>query len=563
MGFAPFHLRRWMRHARRYRHIVAVLIKYGFGEIADRLPRRLRIRIGSRARQEGETRAMKLRRPQRVRLMLRELGPTFIKFGQLLSTRPDMISAEYVLELSKLQDRVEPGPFEPIRQLVEEDLGGTLEEKFREFDPEPIAAASIAQVHRAVLRDGRVAAMKVCRPGLRRKLVTECEMIENIADWLGTIHHDSGTIHLPRMVREFTGAVVREADMSIERRNIQRFARNFAHDPTVHVPDVYEDYCSENILAMEYIDGLKPTSVEDLTEAGFDPETIAQRGANFVLRQIFDFGLFHSDPHPGNMLLVGENLVVPLDFGQVARLRQCDRELLSDIVLAIVSRDHEEIIRACRNADLLDDDTDIESLTADSENLISRYYDMPLKDIPLREVITSIFQLIRRHQVHPPPQFTLMLKSLMTIESLANRLDPNFDIIAALQPYARKFRLEQLNPLHRLRHAHRTVRDAMDLAASLPDDARQIIGKIKKGDFQLRVHHEHLVEVSSTLDKASHRVSFALIIAALLVASSMLTPQEGRVLGVVSLQVLGVVGYCFAAVLGIWLLISILRSRRM
>jgi ubiquinone biosynthesis protein len=540
-----------------------VLMKHGLADVVQRLPGKLRFWRHSGSSGETESAGRGKSRPVRVRLALQELGPTFIKLGQMLSTRPDLVPPEYIRELSALQDRVPPSDFTLIRRTIESELGDSIESLFLAFQTEPLAAGSIAQVHRATLQDGREVVLKVCRPDVQQTIRVECEMLENLAEWIGTLNHDSETIDLPRMVREFTEAVSREADMALERQNLQRFADNFADCPTVHIPGYVEEYCTTAILTMEYIDGVKPADLEVLQQAGLDPELLAERGADFVLQQIFEFGVFHSDPHPGNMLMLPENIVAPLDFGQVARLHQGDQELLSELVLAIVDREPGQIVRALDNANMLADATDRDALLSDAQDLMDRYYDLPLKDIPLREVISQMFRLIRRHQLKPPAQFTLMLKSLMTIESLAAHLHPDFDILSALRPYAIRFRLRQLDPRRYFSRLHSTVKDTMELASDLPSDARSILKNIKKGDFKLRVHHEYLEELTHTVDKSSNRISFSLIIAALLVASSMLTPQEGKVLGVVSLQVLGVIGYCIAAVLGLWLLVSILRSRRM
>jgi ubiquinone biosynthesis protein len=559
-----FQFARTLRHAGRYRHILGVLMKYGFEDVVQHLRGRLVFRFGRKAIPRGEKPAPDGRtRPERLRLALQEMGPTFIKLGQLLSTRPDLLPGEYIRELAMLQDHVPPEDASAIRRVVERELDGSVRTLFASFDADPLAAGSIAQVHHAVLKDGREVALKVLRPGVERTLQIECEIIQHIADWLGETSSPVGTLDLPRMADELTGAIQCEVDMTVERNNLHRFDANFRNDPTVRVPQTIEEFCTEDVLTMEYIDGVKPTSAEALRAAGLDPPLLAKRGADFVLRQIFEFGVFHSDPHPGNMFMLPGNVVVAIDFGQVARLRQRDRDLLGDLVLAIVDQEPHQIIRAVETAGLIDDETDTEALLADAEELIDRYYHRPLKDIPLRDVISQIFRLIREHHLRPPAQFTMMLKSLMTIESMAMELDPQFDIIAALKPHARRYKLEQIDPRRLFHRVSHVLRDAGNLAARMPADARVLLAKARKGEFQLRVHHEHLEELTHTLDKSSNRISFALIIAALLVASSMLTPQEGFVLGLVPLQVLGVVGYCVAAVLGFWLLVSILRGRHM
>jgi len=549
---------------RRYRHIMAVLMKYGLEEVAEALRRRVSIRFGEKAgplyvkkAAEGHS------RPARVRLVLEELGPTFIKFGQLLSTRPDLIAAEYVHEFERLQDQVKPDTFERIRAEVEQQLDGKLDDVFASFDPVPLAAGSIAQVHCATTREGDRVAVKVRRPGIVQILHAECEVLEELTAILKATLFEHETIDPQQMVKEFVEAVAKETDLAEERRNQLRFAKSFADDPTVHIARVYEDYCAKGVLTMEYIDGIKPGEPEVMAEHGFDCKVLAQRGAGFVLRQIFDLGLFHADPHPGNFFLLPDNVLAPIDFGQVSRLSSQDRRLFNEIVLAVVDNEASRVVRALGREEMLGENTNVGQLTAEMEQLVDTYRDLPLRSIPFGAMVTQTFDLFRSNHVRPPAQFTLMLKSLVTIEAFARSLDPDFNIMEALKPYARRAALHDLEFKQVLRHVRRAIEDAGDLASRLPDDINAILTKFRQGKFQVRVHHEHLENLSKTVDKGSNRISFALIIAALLVASSMLVPQQGTVLGLFRLQTMGIVGYVIAAIIGVWLIISIIRSGRL
>jgi len=543
---------------------MAVLVKYGFGEVADALRSRLSIRLGERvAPLQVEPTARGHSRAVRVRMALEELGPTFIKLGQLLSTRPDLITHEYIIELEKLQDQVAPQDFDSICTELEKQLGGKIDQIFSDFQQQPIAAGSIAQVHRATTAEGQAVVVKVRRPGIEKKIRAECHILEDLAGLLKVTLFESDTVDPQKMVRELTEAISREVDLSNERRNQLRFVNAFRDDPTVHIPVVYEKYCSEGVLTMEYIDGIRPGDLDRIKNAALDPKIIAARGANFVLKQIFEFGFFHTDPHPGNFFLLPENVLVPLDFGQVAFLSSNDRNLLNEIVLTIVDNEPTRMIQALDKAEMISEKTDIHELTADIEQVLGTYRNLPLRDIPLSKVITQLFDIIRRHNVRPPAQFTLMLKSVMTIENFATRLDPKFDIMRHLKPYARQLSLRSMDPKQLLRNMRKAMLGAQDLASRLPDDVNAIISKFRQGKFLVRIHHEHLENLTKTLDKSSNRISFALIIAALLVASSMLVTQQGWVLGLVNLQTLGIVGYLIAAVIGIWLIISIIRSRHL
>ena len=557
-------IRRTVAHLRRYRHIMAVLMKYGFEEVAGILARQLKIGIGSKAFPSSSRQAIaQTSLARRIRLAMEELGPTFIKLGQLLSTRPDLLPADYIEEFEHLQDQVSPEKIELIRQEIRRQLGASPEELFDEFDPEPIAAASIAQVHRARTKEGQEVVLKIRRPGIVKTLRTELEILQDIAALIKKRRITPETFDPVRMVREFSQAVSKEVDLANERRNQQRFIRNFADDPTVHVPQVFDRYCSEGILTMEYIDGIKPSEIEQLQQAGLEPKEIARRGADFVLKQVFEHGFFHTDPHPGNFLVMAENMLAPLDFGQVGRLSRQDQKLLQYLVVAIVDGDVDKIIVGLERAEVLDDDTDVMELTRDIEEVLSSYAHLPIRDIPFREALTRVFDIIRRHRISPPRDFTLMLKCLMTIESFATDLDSEFQIIEHLKPYARRFTHEEISPRRMFRQMRSAARSASDLAARFPEDASSIITKFRRGRFKIHIHHEHLEELEQTLDSSSNRIAFSVIIAALLIGSSMLVAQEGTVLGLISLEALGIFGYLTATIIGIWLVISIIRSRRL
>lgn len=552
-----FRLRRTVQHLRRYRHILGVLMKYGLDELGGGLRHRLALRLGGlpRSRRAADGRS----RPQRLRLALEELGPTFIKLGQLLSTRPDLLSSEYIFELEKLQDQVAPVSFKMIRQEVTLQLGRPIEELFACFDIEPIAAGSIAQVHRAVTRCGQVVAVKVRRPGIVNIIRTESEILESFA----ALMPKDQVVDPVKLVHEFTEALGHEVNLSQELANLQAFGRNFADDPAVHVPSVVEELCSEGVLTMEFIEGIKPSSQQVLLEAGLEPELVASRGADFILKQVFEYGLFHTDPHPGNLFIMPTNVIAPLDFGQTARLTSGDRDLLGEVILGVVDMNAGRLIRAFARANMLENPAQLPRLRRDLEMMLEVYYGLPIAELPFGKLMTQIFALIREHRVHPPAEFTLMLKSLMTIENLARSLDADFNIIDHLRPYAKRLARQQFNPRRLAKRGQHALRDVINLAENLPDDLHVIIDKIKQGQFQIQFRHEHLDDLVHTMDKSSNRVSFSLVIAGLVIASSLLVPQPGSALGLLRLETLGVVGYVTAAGMGLWLLISILRRGRL
>ncbi|MFW6154334.1 MAG: ABC1 kinase family protein [Planctomycetota bacterium] len=558
-------LRDTVSHIRRYRHIVAVLTKYGFDEVVDTFRHGLVLRLGAKV-MPGRIRRVPpgQSRPRRVRLALEELGPTFIKLGQLLSTRPDIVPTEYITELELLQDRVAPVPFDRIRREIETELARSLDSLFASFDPEPIAAASIAQVHQATTAEGHEVVVKVRRPNIVQRVRVECEILQDLAQLIANTMPEPRTIDPVRMAREFADAVSKEVDLSNEARNQRRFARNFADDATVHIPRIYDSYSTAGVLTMERIRGIKCTDVAALKESALDAKLIADRGAQFILRQVFDHRFFHADPHPGNIFILPDNVLAPIDFGQVARLDEMNRHLLAECILAITDQDVERLIHAMTRAGLMDEATDTRSLAHALDEMLDRYTHTPLAELSLSQAIHQTFGIMREHYIRPPAEFTLMLKSLTTIESLATRLDPEFDLVEHLQPYARRLMLERFSPSRLARLGRRATRDLAELGLAIPQQVNAILSNLKRGQLQVHIEHEHLDKLIQTLDRSSNRVAFALIIAGSVVASSgLVTQEEGNVLGLVRYQTLGIFGYLTAAILGLWLLISIVRSRKL
>lgn len=560
-------MRRWFRFSlkgaveqlRFYRRVLDVLTKYGFEELAAAVGEHLH--LGRHALRGQGAPAKGTTRPERARMALEELGPTFVKLGQLLSTRPDLVPSEYAAEFERLQDGVAPVRFELIRQEVERELGAKIEDRFREFDPKAVAAGSIAQIHRAVTAEGVEVAVKVRRPGVAGMIRGECAMLERLAALIQSHMGSDETVDPVLIVREFARAVAKEVDLSQERRNLLRFQRHFEGDPTVHVPRVYEEYCSQGVLTMEYLRGVKPTNVAELQAAGLDRAVIAQRGADFVLRQVFEFGLFQADPHPGNFFVLPDNVLAPVDFGQVARIAEEGKQLFAEFVQCILDVDSTRLVRAFQRLDMVDERCQVGELARDLDELLEMYHDLPVKEMPFGVMMRQTFDLFRRHHIRPPAEFTLMLKAVITMESLAVSLDGDFRLADRLAPHARRLAVQQRSPRRMWRRTRQSLIEAITLAGDLPGEVRAILRNIKHGRVMVKVHHEHLESLVRTLGQSSDRISFALIIAGLLIGSSFLVTQKDAVLlDLLRLQTLGVLGYLAAAVLGIGLLISILRG---
>jgi len=501
-------------------------------------------------------------RPERLRLAFEELGPTFVKLGQLLSLRPDLVPPEYATELSKLQDEAAPFPSAQAKRIIEGGLGCPLEELFAEFDEEPLAAASLAQVHRALLRDGTEVVLKVQRPGIRDVIRADLIILEDLAGVIARYVPESEPYDPVGTVREFAKTLRRELDFVREGRNMEVFRRNFSGDETIYIPRIFWELTTSEVLTMERIVGIKVTDLEALERAGLDRRQIALNGAKAILKQVFEHGFFHADPHPGNILVLKDNVIAPLDFGMVGRLDRPLQEAIGELLVGIVRKDIERIVRALRELGGLDEGGDLWAFRTDLGDFIDRYYKIPLYRLDVARLLDEAMALVREHRVRLPAGLVMMGKALVIEEGVGRVLYPQFDMITLARPYVRHIVFRRLVSQRELRDWGVVLEEAGRLLKELPEELRSIMGKIRRGELRAQFEHLGLDRLILELDRASNRISFAMIIAALIVGSSLVMQIEvgPRLFG---LPLFGLLGFGFAAVLGFWLVIAILRSGRL
>ncbi len=548
---------------RRYRQILTVLIKYGFGDLLGRLKVRHPL-LGRLPRLRAVRELEDLSRPERLRLAFEELGPTFIKLGQLLSLRPDLLPSEYAAELAKLQDEAAPISFAQIKGKVEAQLGRSLEGLFREFAEEPLAAASLAQVHRAVLKDGTEVAVKVQRPGIREVIRADLIILEDLAHFLVRHLPESEPFDPPGLVREFAKTLKRELDFVREGRNMELFRRNFQGDPTIYIPKVFWEYTTPEVLTMERIEGVKITDLEGLERAGLDRHQVALNGANAILKQIFEHGLFHADPHPGNILVLEGNVIAPLDFGMVGRLDAELRGRVSQLLLGIARGDLSGLVRTLRELGSLDEwsEADLGALRTDLADLLDRYSRTPLYRLELGRLLDDLMALAREYRLRLPANLVMMGKALVIAEGVGRALDPEIELLALARPYLERLAIRRGAFQRALQGWGDTLAEGRALLQEFPAGLRAIMGKLRRGELRAQLDLSGFDRLVRELDRASNRLAFALIIAALIVGSSLVIQLEAgpRLWG---LPLFGFLGFGFAAILGFWLVIAILRSGRL
>jgi ubiquinone biosynthesis protein len=553
-----------IRSIRRYRHILGILIKYGFGHFVEQLNIDYYLELGRKIVTFGTATKdiERLTQPQRLRLALEELGPTFIKFGQLLSTRPDIVPKEYSLELQKLQDKVPSVGTEAIREQIEKEIGTTIEEAFARFDNEPMAAASIAQVHRGQLKSGEEVVFKVRRPGVQKVIETDLDILMGLA-YLIENHIPAGELYDPTgLVKEFRRTVYREMDFAREGYTMDRFAANFDGDPTIYVPRVFWDFTCETVLTMEYVSGTKISHFELLQNQGLSLTEIAAKGANAFLKQVFDYGLFHGDPHPGNLMVLENGTICMLDYGMVGRLSEELKIQLTELLLALLQRDVDRIISQLLYAGELLDESNLKSLKRDLSEFIDDYYDILLQNIKVGKLLIDFIDILTEYRIKFPPDLLLLARALIAMEGLGRQLDPHFNMIDSIRPFAEKIIRDRVTPSHISREITQALHSYGALAKNLPRDIKEFINRVNRNKFKIDLEHRGLDKLVSDLDKSSNRLSFSMLIAALIIGSSLIMQtSKGPLL--FGFPVLGFLGYSAAALLGLWLAIAILRSGRL
>jgi len=554
---------RTYRHLSRYRQILAILFKYGFGDLVELLKIEQYIEVGlqliSKNRRE---RLDKFSRPERVRMALEELGPTYIKLGQVLSTRPDLVPVDFLTELSKLQDDVPASPFNEVSKIIEEELISPPGEVFEFFDETPLASASIGQVYRARLKDGEEVAVKVQRPGIRKIIEVDLEIMLHLATLMER-HVEEVALHRPvKIVEEFARTLEKEIDYTIEAASMERIARHFLNDLTIYVPKVFREATTERVLITELVEGIKVSEVDRLDAEGFDRKVITARGADIVLSQIFDLGFFHADPHPGNIFVLPDNVICQLDFGMTGTVDRQTREDFVDLMDSIVNQDESRATQVLLKLTYWDEEPDVRLLEKYVSEFMGQHLYKPLRDIEISKLLQNLLELASHHRLGIPPDIFLMMKALGAVEGVGLLLDPEFDMIAQATPFIKRVKLDRLSPQRISKDLIRLAMESFQFLQNFPKDILEITRLIRQQKLSVKFEHRGLETMLSTHDQISNRLSFSIIIAALIIGSALIVISSIPPL-FYGISLIGIVGFLAAAIMGIWLLVAILRKGRL
>jgi len=553
-----------IRDIRRLRHIVTVLVRYGFGYFVDRM------NLGQNAIGKRFIRLKPIRNLQvfdlpvglRLRKVLEELGPTFVKLGQVLSTRPDIMPIDFCCELESLQDKVPAFDFEKVEEQVLRELKNPVDRLFTNFSREPIAAASLAQAHTAQLKIGEKVIVKVQRPGIEKTIATDLEILAELAR-LAEKHIEEIRIYNPvALVEEFRQSILKELDFTREAGNIIRFQKQFEGDDAVYIPRYYPELSSRRILTMERVEGIKISNREKIEKAGLSSRKIALRGAQAFLKQIFEFGFFHADPHPGNLMALPGNRVAFIDFGMVGRIHHETKELLTDILAGVAEHDTEKIADRFLSMGAVDESADMKKFEMDIEDFLDRHFVASLKELKIGQFLIDLLTVVADNRIKLPPDLYLLSKAMVIIEGVGEQLDPDFELARLIKPFARKMAFERRGPGTLFKEVKKFAEILYDWARSFPRDLKTVFDKLKKGTLKVEFEHHGLENLIVELDKVSNRIAFSVIIAALIIGSSLIV-QTDKGPHLFGFPLFGFAGYVIAGFMGLWLVIAILRSGRL
>ncbi len=551
----------------RIRHIVSVLLKHGFGQFIEQINLHRFIPLRKRLKIFGRWQTIeKHTTPERLRMVFSELGPSFIKLAQILSSRPDIITSAYAEEFNKLQDKVPPFPAEEAGKIIESELERPLKEIFTDFDKTPVAAASIAQVHNATLKNGEKVIVKVQRPDIREMIDRDISILGAIARLMIKYIPESKFFNPEGIVDEFSKAVRKELDFRLEARNAQHFEANFAESCNIYIPAIHRDLLSEKVIVMERLDGVRIDDIKGIESLGIGKSDIAKKCVEAYLKMIFEDGFFHADPHPGNIFVMPDGRIGFMDFGIVGWLTPDVIENMARAFLAFFNKDFDALVARYIDLGLVAEEIDIEifkdKFKTDLMDLCENLYGLTISEINFIEYLGSITHIAIKHGLKMPSNLLLMNKTMLIFDNIVRQLDPNFDLVSAAEPYAAKLVKRRLSPQGAFERTKKNLSDVSDLLIAAPKQINRLLGKALKGELGLKINTVGMDKLIKDIDRSSNRLAFSIIVAAIIVGSSLLIQSGigGKVFG---LPTVGAIGFFVAFVLGFWLLISILRSGRL
>src|SRR3989338_5363926 len=543
---------------KRLDHVVNILFKHELGYIIDSLKLKSLLPVSKRTRSEKF--APNPSMPRALRLSMEDIGATFIKLGQLLSLRPDLIPKEYCKEFSLLQDDVRPIPFKDIKQIVEAELKKPINEIFIYFNETPLASASIGQVHKAKLKNNDIVAIKVQRPNIKELFDADIDILYHIAALIEHHFPHFNEIKAADIVKEFERYTKNELDYTLEAGNIDIFYNNFRRNKMIKIPKVYWELTTQKVLTMEFINGKKIDVLANFTALKSSKREILKNLVNSFIEQTIEYGSFHADPHPGNILLLGSNKIALLDFGIIGKVNQDIRENIESTFIALVKPDKEMLIDSLIQLGFIESDANMQSLKHDLSQHIGKYYSASLREINISELIYDVLALTRKYKIKFPVNFILLLKAIITLEGLGKELNPNFNFVAETKPILDKLIKKRSSLVYILKAwREKVIKTSID-ATKIPEETRLTLKKLREGNIKIKIDDPDIKKFAYEVDKSSNRLTFGLLIAGLAIASAILALAKIPPL-YNNIPILSIVLLIITGLFIIFLFISILKER--
>lgn len=554
-----------VNYINRYREIAKQISKSGFGYIIEEigldkvisLPRRILLR-------QGNEEVLEKTYAERIRLFIESMGTTFIKLGQIASTRGDLLPPELIKELEKLQSHVSPFPAEVARSTIEESLGASIDEIFMIFDDEPVGSASIGQVHRAMLQSGEDVAVKVQRPNIEGTVRTDLEILRHLANLLEANLEWAKNYQVTDMIDEFSFALLNELDYTIEARNVERIGKTHANDPNVKIPNIFWDYTTKNVMVMDFIKGIPVNHFDTLDELNIDRSKLAETLAKAIFKQIFEDGYFHGDPHPGNVSVLEDGTLVFLDFGMIGRLTSDLKTNFGSLLISLMKKDASGVVKAIVKMGVVPADVSMKQLNREAEIMRDKYYDVPLSKLNFSDAVNDLFSISNKYKIRLPQDFTILAKTLLTLEGVVRKLDPDFSIMDVAEPFGKSLLFDRYNPKNVIENQ---IDDAQQIASELRDvtaNVHQFSKGLKNSNLPIEIDLKGRSQFSKHLDRVINRLSFSIVLLAfsiimvgLIVGSTLL--GEGSIIFRIPIIEIAAI---FAAGMFIWLMWSIVKSGR-
>ncbi|BDZ67227.1 ABC1 kinase family protein [Methanobacterium ferruginis] len=540
----------------RLKEIIQALMKYQFDNLVGELELK-GSRWGDLLYKYDSDVDLDVTAPERLRMVFEELGPTFIKLGQMMSTRPDLVGQKMATEFTKLQDDTLPFDFDTLKLIIENELDKPLAEVFRVFEEEQLAAASIGQVHSAVLKDGTLVAVKVQRPGIQDTVEKDLVIMHHLADLIHKRISSLRVFNFPEIVDEFEKSIRKEMDYTLEARNAENFQAHFARNDGIRAPTIFQEYSTSLVLTMEFIQGTKMSQVME-NPTGFDNKILAERVAQSYFQQIMVDGFFHADPHPGNLYVLEDNVVCYIDFGMMGHIDHDFMQNLAELFIQVIEYKVDAIINQLIYMDIIDDYVDRSTLKRDIMDILDHYYGASLNEMHVGDILGDLaVPLITKYQARIPPEFTLIARAVSLIEDVAHSLDGEFDATAQFKPMVRKLLLKKFSPKNMADLFRDNMFELEHLVKNLPRNINRLVAKVETGEIKVKYSEE----LAEDIERTSNKLVVAIIIAALLVGSSWIIQIDKGPM-VWDMPLLGFLGFAASGVLGVGLIIYILRYRK-